>query len=278
MNTKPHYRFFSPLKFVEQLSTMSYYQLFATWTVLLVAFAQVYFSLSLAFPKHGVEGIVGTANSWEQWGDSLYFSIITSTTVGYGDLTPLGFSRAAAAMEAMLGFVILAIFVSKIVSQKQEIALFNVHKLAFQNAFSTTREGFFILRRDCDVLIAEMESTGRLSAHGQSNLLVLMQKSHVLLHDVRDFYDDFDWYNLDVRREVLMLESVTRTFKQFVHLYSVLDRNGIAWRNREDLTAERAELRKSSIEVLHHWEKHAAPQNAHWFAEIRAIFKGLPQD
>ena len=41
----------------------------------------------------------------------LYFSVVTFTTLGYGDLTPIGFSRVLAAIEAFIGSFTLALFV-----------------------------------------------------------------------------------------------------------------------------------------------------------------------
>lgn len=40
-----------------------------------------------------------------------YFSVVTFTTLGYGDLTPLGLSRFLAAIEAFIGSFTLALFV-----------------------------------------------------------------------------------------------------------------------------------------------------------------------
>jgi Ion channel len=46
----------------------------------------------------------------------LYFSAITITTVGYGDIVPLtGFARTLAAIEATIGIVLLGLFVSRLV-------------------------------------------------------------------------------------------------------------------------------------------------------------------
>jgi len=41
----------------------------------------------------------------------LYFSVATFTTLGYGDMSPVGISRLIAASEAFLGAFILALFV-----------------------------------------------------------------------------------------------------------------------------------------------------------------------
>lgn len=43
--------------------------------------------------------------------NSLYFSVVTFTTLGYGDISPLGFSRLIAATEAFVGSFTLALFV-----------------------------------------------------------------------------------------------------------------------------------------------------------------------
>lgn len=43
--------------------------------------------------------------------ECLYFSVITFTTTGYGDFTPVGFSRLVAAMEAFVGAFSISLFV-----------------------------------------------------------------------------------------------------------------------------------------------------------------------
>ncbi|WP_281648086.1 ion channel [Parendozoicomonas sp. Alg238-R29] len=43
--------------------------------------------------------------------DSLYFSMVTFTTLGYGDITPMGPSRTLASLEAFIGNFCLALFV-----------------------------------------------------------------------------------------------------------------------------------------------------------------------
>ena len=45
----------------------------------------------------------GSGQNFKNWLDCVYFSVVTFTTLGYGDLTPLGWSRIVAAMEAFTG-------------------------------------------------------------------------------------------------------------------------------------------------------------------------------
>jgi voltage-gated potassium channel Kch len=49
--------------------------------------------------------------------NSFYFSVVTFTTLGYGDITPVGISRLIAAVEAFTGSFSLALFVVVFVKQ-----------------------------------------------------------------------------------------------------------------------------------------------------------------
>lgn len=49
-------------------------------------------------------------------GDVLYFSYVTFTTVGYGDLSPVGLCRGLAAAEAVAGYILLGLFVASAVT------------------------------------------------------------------------------------------------------------------------------------------------------------------
>ncbi|WP_281973307.1 potassium channel family protein [Ruegeria faecimaris] len=48
--------------------------------------------------------------------DILYFSYVTFTTVGYGDMSPTGLCRALAVAEAVTGYILLGLFVAAAVA------------------------------------------------------------------------------------------------------------------------------------------------------------------
>ncbi len=54
--------------------------------------------------------------------DYLYFSVVTFTTLGYGDFQPTEAARLFAAVEALVGYVVLGVFVSVliVVAQRHE--------------------------------------------------------------------------------------------------------------------------------------------------------------
>lgn len=83
----------------------------------------VYFLLGIifGFAYLGIQD-VGSSPFFEQikaadTGEFMYFSFITLTTVGFGDLTPAGdLGRALAGLEAMIGAVFLVTLVARLVA------------------------------------------------------------------------------------------------------------------------------------------------------------------
>lgn len=51
--------------------------------------------------------------------DLLYFSVVSITTLGYGDFVPLGFSRVIASFQAVFGIVFIGYAISQVLSLKQ---------------------------------------------------------------------------------------------------------------------------------------------------------------
>ena len=70
-------------------------------------FAAVYGAFG--YNDNCVDGAQGPA-------DILYFSYVTFTTVGYGDMTPTGLCRWVAVAEAVTGYILLGMFVAAAVA------------------------------------------------------------------------------------------------------------------------------------------------------------------
>ena len=81
--------------------------------LLILFFATLYFFSGLSFSGDSL-AFDADKDLWQNtkfYFSSLYFSVVTFTTLGYGDLVPIGIARAFAALEAFLGSFTLALFV-----------------------------------------------------------------------------------------------------------------------------------------------------------------------
>lgn len=83
-----------------------------TWVVLLI-FTILFFFSGLTFNNQIIayDSNASLAQNFEELMSCAYFSIVTFTTLGYGDITPTGLSRVLAAIEALFGSFTLALFV-----------------------------------------------------------------------------------------------------------------------------------------------------------------------
>lgn len=55
--------------------------------------------------------------------DSLYLSIVTFTTLGYGDITPVGFAKVIECVNVSIGMALIAIFIGRVASERQAATL-----------------------------------------------------------------------------------------------------------------------------------------------------------
>ncbi|MCK4598361.1 potassium channel family protein [Candidatus Bipolaricaulota bacterium] len=88
-------------------------RLFVTWAVIIGGFAGAYTMLILkGFSVLEAPGVLGLGQAITSFWGALYFSVITFTTLGYGDIRPTaGLPSGLAAAEAVLGGIMMALTV-----------------------------------------------------------------------------------------------------------------------------------------------------------------------
>lgn len=69
-------------------------------------------NFAIVYSGGGLENITDKNDPYEY----LYFSMVTFTTLGYGDIQPTGELRIIAATQAVLGFTFVPVIISEIVS------------------------------------------------------------------------------------------------------------------------------------------------------------------
>jgi len=142
-------------RFLDALGEQSVGALFGLWITLVLVCAVAYWLLGWSARPVLVSssGHIGTGLSGLL--SALYFSSVTATSVGYGDIVPYGAARVIAVGEAVAGLVIFGCVVSKFVSRRQEELIGEIHHIAFEERLGRVRTNLLLVR-------AELQATARL--------------------------------------------------------------------------------------------------------------------
>ncbi|UOQ48815.1 ion channel [Gracilibacillus caseinilyticus] len=91
-----------------------FYTLLAVYFTVLSSFACLYFVLSFQGVLLLDDGRLHQLPPIETLAHSFYFSGVTLMTVGYGDITPIGWGRLLALVESLIGYILPPAFFLKI--------------------------------------------------------------------------------------------------------------------------------------------------------------------
>jgi len=99
-------------------------------TILLSGFA---YWLGALVGEHGlVEAGRPVGADLNGFASALYFSFVTATSIGYGDIVPVGVARVIAVAEGVTALLVFGAVVAKFVSHRQEELMSEIHRVTFE--------------------------------------------------------------------------------------------------------------------------------------------------
>lgn len=128
------------------------FRLILLWIIIAVAFGFLYYFLpgELINSRTG-ESVTGML-------DFIYFSFVTILTIGYGDISAVGFIRSLTAIEGLIGWILFGLIVYKVVSVKEDVILKEIHKLSNDQYLSRIRNFLFISNTNLVRFTKEVQS------------------------------------------------------------------------------------------------------------------------
>ncbi len=157
--------------------------------------------------------------------ESIYFSFVTATSVGFGDVVPRGWIRAAAIVEAMAGLLIFGCVISKLVSRRQEELTEEIHRMSFE-----TRLGR--VRTNLHLVLSELHSIAGACAEAKvpgARLLPLLESSAMVFTGELRAIHDLLYRPQQVPDEAVMqslLANLAACMREFVELDGKLRGSG----------------------------------------------------
>ena len=114
---------------IDRLST---WHLFLIWIGTIVLSGLGYWLVALA-GEHGlIEASRPIGTGIQGLASALYFSFVTATSVGYGDVVPIGIGRPIAIFEAVAALLIFGAVIAKFVSHRQDQLVGEIHRVTFE--------------------------------------------------------------------------------------------------------------------------------------------------
>jgi len=174
------------LEWSERQSTV---QLFLAWVGMILLCGIVYWLASLS--RH--HGLVANGAVIEEnlrgLGTALYFSFVTATSVGYGDVVPVGAVRILAIAEAVTELLLFGAVVAKFVSRRQDLLVHEIHRVTFEDRLDRVQVNLHLVLVELQAMAVMCEEgktrPARINARLESAVLVFtgeLRTIHALLY------------------------------------------------------------------------------------------------
>ena len=213
------------------IDRLSFPRIFVLWMVIIIAFglAYVFFSNGQSYLHYSQ--LSSNVNTFK---DAIYFSFVTATTTGFGDIVPVGTFKMLAVVEVLFGLLLIALVTSKLVSIKQDVILTEIYEFSFEEKLNRLRSSLLYFRQNLNRIMAKVEENrfNKRAIHEINTNLSSFE--HVLTETyaiVRRTKHTQFIKNLDPVNAGLILNSIITSFEKFHELIILLDQHKLQWRS-----------------------------------------------
>jgi potassium channel LctB len=89
--------------------------------------------------------------------DAIYFSFVSATTTGFGDIIPIGWFKVIAVAQVVVCWLLLAVVTSKLVSIKQDAMLTELYDISFKEKINRLRSSLLLFRQSLDRITTALD-------------------------------------------------------------------------------------------------------------------------
>jgi potassium channel LctB len=232
---------------------LTFFHILLLWTGALIFFGLAYYFLSGPAARLVYSPAKTTVTSLV---DSIYFSFITATSTGFGDITPVGYFKIISIFEVFFGLVLLAVVTSKLVSIKQDVIMNEIYEISFNEKINRIRSSMLVFRQNLSRMISNIESN-TIRKREISDLYTYFSSLEDNLNEISNLMQRNEGSSftksLDPLISELLFHSITQSFERMFELISQMNNNNIEWRRKITLNlVERClDINTRLFEILH---------------------------
>ncbi len=171
--------------------------------------------------------------------DIIYFSFITATSTGFGDILPLGKFKIIAIVEVVFGLLFLAFVTSKLISIKQDVILNEIYEISFRERINRLRSSLTLFRQQLSRLISKMEDAS-LQQRERDELYLTISPFEDTLNEIASLVDKDRKYHftkeIDEVSAELLLNSITHSLEKLREFLGLSNQRQLAWKRDVTMT------------------------------------------
>ncbi len=175
----------------------------------------------------------GAGKPVSQWLDYVYFSFITATSTGFGDIVPIGMFKSVAILEIIFGLIVLALVTSKLVSLKQDVIITEIYDISFTEKINRLRSSMLLFRQNITRIITRIEEK-TITSNEICHMYIDLSSFEATLHEVHSFFKrrtrHYFTKKIDPINTELIFNSVLQSFQKIDEILSELNEKKLKWK------------------------------------------------
>jgi hypothetical protein len=217
------------------IDQLTFPRIFALWFFVIFCFGLVYFYAQT--PQSYLWSVLAN-HRVDNLSDAVYYSFITATTLGYGDIVPLGGFRVLAIAEVVCGWLLLAMLTARLISIKQDIIIGELYEASIRSEITGLRTSLRHFRQKMDEFITHLEE-GTLRKRSVNDLYRNLASFEENLIRIRAFIPeeksrDFKKNPEEEDMEIL-LNGILNSFEKIDELMRVNIQDDVIWRTESTI-------------------------------------------
>ncbi|MEI7961668.1 MAG: potassium channel family protein [archaeon] len=212
------------------LDKANFKAIFTVWIAITIIFGMVYFFL--ATDTAHLEYTVNHTQVTSIF-DTIYFSFVSGTTTGFGDIVPIGGFKLIAIIQVVVGLLLLALVTSRLVSIKQNAILSELYNISFKERINRLRSSLLLFRQSIERIITAIEDKS-FKENDLKNVNGYLSSFDYALAEIKSELDSniINKYtkNIDYVNTEILFNSILSSFEKFVELLELLDKTKIVWK------------------------------------------------